>query len=77
MVGGLKTYHSLTSKCMSLPGEVSAMLETCGDQLVAAAMGRDSSAVARCNGDVLGWTSHLGEVSLSLLEHCHHAARKR
>ena len=53
------------------------MLQNCGDELVASAMGEDSASVARWNGDVLGWTAHLGEAALSLLEHCHHAARKR
>jgi hypothetical protein len=53
------------------------MLQTCGDSLVSAAMSSDTAAVARRTGDVLGWTSHLGEVAQSLIEHCHHSARKR
>ena len=47
-----------------MTGESAAMLQNCGDELVASAMGGDSAGVARWNGDVLGWTAHLGELSL-------------
>ncbi|KAK7479365.1 hypothetical protein BaRGS_00029443, partial [Batillaria attramentaria] len=55
-------------------GESTVMLQSCGDGLVAAAVGGDGAEVARWCGEVLGWTSHLGEAALSLIDHAHHAS---
>ncbi|KAL8604952.1 hypothetical protein ACOMHN_028580 [Nucella lapillus] len=57
-------------------GETSLLIEQCGDGVVEGAMRGERGEVGRRLGDVLGWTSHLGEVALSLLTHCHTAPRK-
>ncbi|XP_076461227.1 uncharacterized protein LOC143293831 isoform X2 [Babylonia areolata] len=57
-------------------GETSLMVQSCGEGLVLSALGGEKGEVSRWIGDILGWTSHLGEVALSLFNHCHQASHK-
>ncbi|XP_025095727.1 uncharacterized protein LOC112564862 isoform X2 [Pomacea canaliculata] len=58
-------------------GEVSRLVQVCGNGLVSAAVAGDATALAERNGDMLGWTAHLVETALCLLDHCHHVSWQR